>query len=134
SFRFVVRWVPALIAVGLFGFLLRNVVDWEFIHTLDFSVLYTYRWALARGCALTLGITALSVFFGFLIGILLAAALRAAPKLVTFFIRIHIELWRNTPLIVQLFWIHFGLPHLTGFSTTPIESGIIAMSLQSSAY
>ena len=46
----------------------------------------------------------------------------------------YVELWRNTPLIVQLFWVHFGLPVITGVSTTALESGFLALTLQSSAY
>ena len=46
----------------------------------------------------------------------------------------HVELWRNTPLLVQLFWVHFALPNLTGISTTVFVSGVIALSLQASAY
>ncbi len=49
-------------------------------------------------------------------------------------ILVYVEVWRNTPLIVQLFWIHFGLPLLTGISTTAFASGFLALALQSSAY
>jgi polar amino acid transport system permease protein len=46
----------------------------------------------------------------------------------------YLEIFRNTPLVLQLFWIHFALPKLTGISTTPFQSGFIVMALQSSAY
>jgi len=46
----------------------------------------------------------------------------------------YIEIFRNTPLVLQLFWIHFAIPKATGISTTPFQSGVIAIALQSSAY
>ena len=46
----------------------------------------------------------------------------------------YIEVLRDIPLVVALFWIHFALPVATGISTTAFESGFIAMALQSSAY
>src|SRR5690606_36082533 len=46
----------------------------------------------------------------------------------------YVEIWRNTPLLVQLFWVHFALPQITGISTPTYVSGVIAMSLQASAY
>jgi His/Glu/Gln/Arg/opine family amino acid ABC transporter permease subunit len=49
-------------------------------------------------------------------------------------IRAYLELVRDTPLLVMLFWIHFALPSVTGITTTAFQSGFIAMAFQSSAY
>lgn len=45
-----------------------------------------------------------------------------------------VEIFRNTPLLVQLVWIHFALPLVTGISTTALQSGVIGITLQASAY
>ena len=42
------------------------------------------------------------------------------------------EFIRNTPFLVQLFFLYYGLPEL-GISTSPITTGIIALSLNVSA-
>jgi polar amino acid transport system permease protein len=83
---------------------------------------------------MTLGITATSLAVGLSFGVIIAVLLQLPIGPLRWLIVAYVELWRNTPLIVQLFWVHFGLPVLTGISTTALESGFIALTLQSSAY
>jgi polar amino acid transport system permease protein len=45
----------------------------------------------------------------------------------------YIEVFRGTPLLVQLFIIYFGLPSI-GFSFSPINAAVIGLSLNSAAY
>ena len=44
-----------------------------------------------------------------------------------------IELIRSTPLLVQLYFLYFGLPSL-GFETNELATGLIALSFNSGAY
>jgi polar amino acid transport system permease protein len=111
-----------------------RAIDWQFLAGLDFHVIVEYWQPLARGAATTLGITAAALLLGLALGVLLAVLLQLPIGPARWLILAYIELWRNTPLIVQLFWIHFGLPVLTGISTTAFESGFLALALQSSAY
>jgi len=71
---------------------------------------------------------------GLSIGVVIAVLLQLQIGPLRWPIVAYVELWRNTPLIVQLFWVHFGLPVITGVSTTALESGFLALTLQSSAY
>jgi His/Glu/Gln/Arg/opine family amino acid ABC transporter permease subunit len=119
--------ISALAAVGF-------SVDWGFVRTLDFSVVLTYWRPLAEGAAKTVTITAFSLVCGFLLGGALAVLLQLTPRPVGLVIRVYVEIFRNLPLIVLLFWVHFGLPKLTGYPTSAIESGFLALTLQSSAY
>ena len=109
-------------------------IDWEFFSYLDFSIVYKYRVPLLKGLGMTLVITASTVVIGYVSGILLAILYQIPFKPLRWVITVHVEIWRNTPLLVQLFWVHFALPVITGVSTTVLVSGIIAMSLQASAY
>lgn len=109
-------------------------INWDFIATLDFGVIWEYRVAFAIGLLKTLSLTGIAVALGVLAGFILAAAYQAPSSLLRWASIIYVEVLRNTPLVVQLFWIHFALPQLTGISTTAFQSGLIAMTLQSSAY
>jgi His/Glu/Gln/Arg/opine family amino acid ABC transporter permease subunit len=113
---------------------LASVVRWDFVGSLDFSVVVEYRYPLLRGLGVTLGITSLALALGLVVGVVLAAALQLPLGPLRWVIIGYIELWRNTPLIVQLFWVHFALPIVTGISTTAFQSGFLALALQSSAY
>jgi polar amino acid transport system permease protein len=44
------------------------------------------------------------------------------------------EFCRNTPILVQLFWVHFAWPEILGVTLTPWQSATTALALQSSGY
>ena len=114
--------------------LIASSIDWGFVRTLDASVIVKYWRPLADGAAMTLLITSCSLVAGFLVGGLLAILYQLAPRFLRLVIWLYVEVFRNLPLIVLLFWVHFGLPRLTGYPTSAIESGFLALTLQSSAY
>ena len=121
--------VLVAIAIGIY-----NVIDWSQIRTLDFGIIIKFWRPLATAAGMTIAITAAALACGLVIGILLAILLELRIGFLRYVLNAYIEIWRNTPLIVQLFWVHFGLPMLTGISTTALQSGLLALTLQSSAY
>jgi polar amino acid transport system permease protein len=125
--------LPLVAAVALLGWLAWNI-NWSFVANLDFSVIYKYRAALLQGLINTVLITLSSLLLGLLLGFAFACLtyVRFAP--LRWLIAAYVEVLRDIPLVVALFWIHFALPVVTGISTTVFESGFIAMALQSSAY
>ncbi|WP_457155467.1 amino acid ABC transporter permease, partial [Mesorhizobium sp. P5_C1] len=46
----------------------------------------------------------------------------------------YVEFFRNTPLVVQLFWLHFALPSISGITTTAAQTAAIAIVLVMTAY
>jgi polar amino acid transport system permease protein len=88
---------------------------------------------LLQGLRLTLELTVLSLIFGGALGILLALGRIYGNKFVYPLVTGFIELVRGTPLLVQLFIIHFGLPDI-GILFKPFTSAIIAFSINTSAY
>jgi polar amino acid transport system permease protein len=125
--------VPAIVLLAVVIWLAAHI-NWSFVRDLDFSVIYQYRVALLQGLLNTLLITLSSLLLGLGLGFAFAclAFVPAAP--IRWTIAAYIEVLRDVPLIVALFWIHFALPVVTGISTTVFESSFIAMALQSSAY
>ena len=121
--------VLVAIAIGIY-----NVIDWSQIRTLDFGIIIKFWRPLATAAGMTIAITAAALACGLVIGIVLAILLELRIGFLRYVLNAYIEIWRNTPLIVQLFWVHFGLPMVTGISTTALQSGLLALTLQSSAY
>jgi polar amino acid transport system permease protein len=109
-------------------------VNWSFVSNLDFSVIYKYRVVLLQGLLNTILITLLSLLLGLLLGFAFACLAYVPFAPLRWLIAAYVEVLRDIPLVVALFWIHFALPVVTGISTTVFESGFIAMALQSSAY
>ena len=95
--------------------------------------------ALLKGALITLQITFLSVLLGMLGGTLLGIARLSRWRIVSFAVRVYSELFRGTPLLVQIFMIYFGIPALIQqmgfqFSFDRLAAGVIALSLNASAY
>lgn len=71
---------------------------------------------------------------GISLALALACARRSNLRILRFTSATYIELVRNTPLIVQLFFVVFGLPMLLGYRWPFVLSALLALSLNFSAY
>jgi polar amino acid transport system permease protein len=93
-----------------------------------------HEWPLLfKGIAFTIALTAASAVVGLFVGII-CAWVRVYGKGVTKgLVSTYVELIRNTPFIVQLFFIFFGLPSL-GIKLTAETASIIAMVVNLGAY
>jgi len=85
------------------------------------------------GIVLTIAISVASIAFGLVIGIVVAAARLSRIRIINLISTAYVELIRNTPLLVQLFILYFGLPEL-GIRPTAIQAAIIALSVNNGAY
>ncbi|PQV48118.1 amino acid ABC transporter permease [Paraburkholderia sp. BL21I4N1] len=102
-------------------------------YAFDFSGFGLYAGMLVRGAAVTLGLTAVSTVLGGLVGIGGASIAVAGPKWARWVVASYVELIRNTPFIVQLFFVFFGLPSL-GIHIDEVEAAILAMTVNLGAY
>jgi len=100
---------------------------------LEFGWLVEALGAIARGAATTLLLIAVTTVAGTLLSILGAAGRRSRFPLLRRAITVYVEVVRNTPFLVQLFFIYFGLPAL-GIRLDPIVSAMLAMTLNMAAY
>lgn len=102
-------------------------------YAFDFSGFGLYAGMLVRGAAVTLGLTAVSTVLGGLVGIGGASIAVAGPKWARWVVASYVELIRNTPFIVQLFFVFFGLPSL-GIHIDEVQAAILAMTVNLGAY
>lgn len=89
---------------------------------------------LVDGALLSTALTTCAAVIGFAAAIGLALARRSKNRMVALSAGTYIELIRNTPLIVQLFFVVFGLPMLLGYRWPFPASALLALSLNFSAY
>ena len=85
------------------------------------------------GAQYTLLLTAAGLVIGFVLGLLTAVARAYGPVPLRAVAISYVELFRGTPLLVQLFLIYYGLPSL-GITFERLHAAIIALSLNSGAY
>lgn len=99
----------------------------------DFSAVLSQWPLLLKGLAWTAGLTAVSAVLGLVLGVGCAWARTRGHAAVRAVAATYVELIRNTPFIVQLFFIFFGLPAL-GLRLSPEWSALIAMTVNLGAY
>ena len=88
---------------------------------------------LTEGAALTIGISFLAMLGGLVIGLALALASHARWRIVRWLVTAYVEVFRNTPLLIQIFFIYFGLP-LVFMRLPSFASGLLALTLYGAAY
>ncbi|MED5018070.1 amino acid ABC transporter permease [Paenibacillus chibensis] len=98
-----------------------------------FETFWTYRSYFGTGIQYTLLLAAIGVICGFILGMVISMLRMSRFWLPRFVGTVWVEFLRGTPMLVQLFIIHYGLVSF-GIKLTAIESGAITLSLNSSAY
>lgn len=89
--------------------------------------------AIARGASTTVMLIAVTTVAGFVLSTLAATARRSSYAVLRHAVAAYVEIIRNTPFLVQLFFIFFGLPAL-GIRLDPIYAALLAMTLNMTAY
>lgn len=99
----------------------------------DFAPVFEHTGLLLSGAGFTLALTAVGAVFGIGLGIL--GAICRAWKLAPFdrIFGVYVEVIRNTPFLVQLFFIFFGLPSL-GLRMSEWQAAVLAMVINLGAY
>ena len=100
---------------------------------LDFLAVLEQWPALLRGAAFTVGLTTVSAAVGGAVGVACGWARAWGAPWLAAVVGVYVELIRNTPFIVQLFFIFFGLPSL-GVKLNPESASVIAMVVNLGAY
>ncbi|MDE1547718.1 amino acid ABC transporter permease [Jeotgalibaca caeni] len=82
----------------------------------------------------TVQITLYALLFASIIGIIFGLMKVSGNKIIYSIANAYIWLIRGTPLLVQIYFIYFGVPMATGISLSEWNAGIITMSLNAGAY
>lgn len=102
-------------------------------YQVDLSIIVNFFPLFLKGAWLTIEISFISILVGLVFGILGAVARTSPLKILQFLGAAYVEIFRNTPLLIQIFIIYFGLPDL-GFKLSPYASGLTALILYVGAY
>jgi len=98
-----------------------------------FNALWPYADEIVEGVLLTLQLTVVTMLIGLVIGLFVALGSTSTLKAVRAPVRAYVEAIRNTPLLVQLFIVFFGLPSL-GIRLDANTAAMIALSINVGAY
>jgi polar amino acid transport system permease protein len=99
----------------------------------DFTWVAEYPDVIAKGLAITIELTVAGGVFGIALGIFCAWARALGPNWLKRVVAVYVELIRNTPFMIQLFFIFFGLPS-AGVKLNELEAANLAMIINLGAY
>ncbi|WP_108659522.1 amino acid ABC transporter permease [Acuticoccus kandeliae] len=99
----------------------------------DFSVVWDNYGLLLDGALMTLRLSALSMIAATIIALLTLQARSSRVALLRWIAIGYIEIIRNTPFLLQLYFFFFGLPSL-GVRMSPNTAALVALALNGGAY
>lgn len=96
---------------------------------------FAYEWLpfMLKGVWTTMSLWALAMVLGFMVALVLVWGRMYAPTPVYWIATSYVEIFRGTPMLVQLLFIYLGLPDL-GIVLDPFSAAVIAIGLNSAAY
>lgn len=100
---------------------------------MDFSVIEEYLPLYTEAAKLTVSLGVAGIAISILIGLFCAFVQYFKIPVLRQIVAVYIELSRNTPLLVQLFFIYYGLPKI-GIKTTPAACGIAGLTFLGGSY
>jgi polar amino acid transport system permease protein len=103
-------------------------------YTWDFEILWQFRGVFLRGAIMTAYLTLVATAIGVAWGLALALMRNMKFAPLRFFAAAYIGFFRTTPALVQLVWIYYSLPIVTGIQLPNFISVAIGLGCHSAAY
>jgi polar amino acid transport system permease protein len=100
----------------------------------DFQFLWAYRWLFAKGLGVTVGFTIAIVALGLAVGLLAGLAKLSSFSPLRWLSGLYIEVFRCTPVLVQLVWFYYALPILSGIEISATGACIVALALYGGSF
>jgi polar amino acid transport system permease protein len=104
------------------------------LYTWHFEVLLDYRQAFLRALGVTGELTFGSLVIGVILGLSLGLMRSQPGRWLRWPAATYVEFFRSTPALVQLVWIYYALPVLSGAQLGSMPSVILGLGLHSAAY
>ena len=100
---------------------------------LDWGSITSFYGQLLHGAGLTLVITGSAFIIAIVVGILVCAGRLSHVAVIRWVSTVYVEVMRNTPVLLQIFIIFYGLPSM-GLRFTAVTAGIVGLGLNVGAY
>jgi polar amino acid transport system permease protein len=98
------------------------------------GIFWEYRDVLLTGITVTVVLSIVAMLLAVVIGLVACLGTLAHNRFIRAPAILYVEFCRNTPVLVQLVWVHYAWPEIFGIKFDAITSSIIALALQSSGY
>ncbi|MCA8879568.1 MAG: amino acid ABC transporter permease [Rhodobacteraceae bacterium] len=103
------------------------------MYDFNFAPVFAAMDQLLIGAWVTVKLSAAAMAIGLVVSIICAVAKASGPRPVRFLVDGYIEVIRNTPFLVQIFFLYFGLPTI-GLRLDPNSAALLALVVNFGAY
>src|ERR1700688_3998456 len=100
----------------------------------DFSFLWGYRGLILFGLGVTIAYTIGTILIGLAIGLVTGLLRLSRNKLLTAPLVAYVEIFRCTPLLVQIIWFYYALPVVLGIDIPATVAATMVLSLYTGAF
>ena len=100
----------------------------------DWSVVLTFLPQLLAGAKITVQITIIGLVGGIILGTIAGLMRAYGGRILNAIAFTYIELIRGTPIVVQVMFLYFAMPVLTGLRVDPMSAAVVAIVVNAGAY
>jgi polar amino acid transport system permease protein len=100
----------------------------------DFSFLWAYRWLILAGLGVTVAYTVGTILVGLVIGLVTGLLRLSRNPMITAPLVAYVEIFRCTPLLVQIVWFYYALPVVLGIDIPAHVAAVLVLSLYTGAF
>ena len=100
----------------------------------DFALVLQSLPVLFRGLLVTVELWVPSILIGLAAGFFLALARLSKHSVLRVPSLLYIELFRDTPVLIQLIWFFYAFPIIIGVQLSPFTAALLGLALNTSAY
>ena len=100
----------------------------------DFTFLWHYRGLIVWGLGVTIAYTVVTIIIGMVIGLLVGLLRMSRSRLITLPLTAYVEVFRCTPLLVQIIWFYYAFPVVVGIDIPGVVAAGMVLSLYTGAF
>ena len=100
----------------------------------DFTFLWHYRGLIEWGLVVTILYTIVTIVIGMVIGLVTGLLRLSSNKFITLPLTAYVEVFRCTPLLVQIIWFYYALPVVIGIDIPGVVAAGLVLSLYTGAF
>ncbi|KHT00884.1 ABC transporter permease [Pectobacterium brasiliense] len=100
----------------------------------DFSLVWDNLPVLLKGLGVTLELWLLAGVLGTVLGLVFGLFRVFGKRWLSLPARVFVEIFRNTPVLIQLIWFYYAFPVLVGIQFSTFAAAALALTLYSAAY
>ena len=100
----------------------------------DFSFLWAYRSLILTGLGVTIAYTVGTILLGLVIGLVTGLLRLSRHPMITAPLVAYVEIFRCTPLLVQIVWFYYALPVVLGIDIPAHVAAVLVLSLYTGAF